>query len=84
MYDTVLNHGQGKGWNEAKTTYLICRINWIISTYTYLILEIIPGGRGNKHAEKKLIEDPFFKSDEHSLSLANKVFSLSLSVSACV
>lgn len=55
MYATVLNHE--KGWTVAKTTHLICRINWINSEPTYIIQENVRSGQGNKHAEKKLIED---------------------------
>lgn len=55
MYATVLNHGEG--WTMAKTTHLICRINWINSEPTYIIQENVRSGQGNKHAEKKLIED---------------------------
>lgn len=55
MYATVLNHGEG--WTMAKTTHLICRINWINSKPTYIIQENVTSSQGNTHAEKKLIED---------------------------
>lgn len=55
MYDTVLNHKTG--FNVAKRTHLICRINWMNAIPTHLTKTSIPDGQGIKHAEKKLIED---------------------------
>lgn len=62
IHDTVLNHENG--WNQAKTTLLICKIN---SEASPVIIENIPYSEGNKHAEDLLI-DALNKKDISSMT----------------